>query len=313
MLIEGIPKPNQLDPKCQNDLRIVETTKSEALAKVHIFFRNTTPYTLHLDYIHCHLYHDHTLIGEGWISNTSANPKSRPGASANFKLQPFIRPTSKDSIISLATKYICGKKSEIEIRLHDKSIPSMPELSHILSRTFFLNVVLPKLSPDQTGNTILEANEPASDRSEKFISEEGKVGSPNCGLESPIIYGAEMHITSSKVQLTLFNPFNIPIHISRLSGRGMHNEHHLGDVDVPEDWEWIFEPGVQRMPPVPVKWSLLSFGLDPTKAISMAVDGLQRGGEVSVDVQGKADIRIGELEIGEMEVSVNGIATKVCV
>jgi hypothetical protein len=293
-------------------MRVVETTVSDARFNITIFFLNPTPYTLNIGYLHVHLFHDNILIGEGSISDITSKPNSRTEALADFKLQPFITPDSKDAVTSLVTKYICGKKAELEIRLHDKSIPSMPHLSHILSETFRVKLVIPKLSPDQSSDTILEANEPSSRRDQEFLHENENVGSPNDGLESPLIYGAEMFLTSSTVQLTLFNPLNVPLHISHITASASHNSEHLGDVDLPDGWSWHLEPGVQKTPKLSVRWSAISFAMNPRKGMSMLSEGWERSGEVSVDVCGRADVRIGELEMGQIEVNVPGIATKVC-
>ena len=90
----------------------------------------------------------------------------------------------------------------------------------------------------------------------------------------------------------------------------MHNESHIGDLAAPEDWSWTLEPGVQQTPKVPVSWSIISFGLDPMKGFSMIFDGWQRNGEVSVDVSAKATVKIGEMEMGEIETTIEGIATR---
>jgi LEA14-like dessication related protein len=306
VLIAGIPKPKQLDPHCQNDLRVVKTTPSSASFTVHIFVQNTTPYTLNVKLLHCHLFHDGILIGEGHIEDEIILPCDRTCALARVNLLPGITDQSKESIISLFNNYVCGKKSEIEIRLHEKTVPSMPHLSKILSQNYSVTVVLPKLSPDQSSEDLLEAYDPSDD----FVPQDGKIGSPNKGLESPLIYSAEMHIVSSTVRLTVFNPLNVPIYISKISGKAVHNESHIGDLAAPEDWSWTLEPGVQQTPKVPVSWSIISFGLDPMKGFSMIFDGWQRNGEVSVDVSIKATVKIGEMEMGEIETTIEGIATR---
>ena len=292
-------------------MQVVGTTKSDAHLNMTIFFQNPTPYTLNIGYLHVHLFHDNILIGEGSISNATSNPNSRTGVLADIKLQPFITADSKDAVTSLVTKYICGKKAELEICLHDGSIPSMPHLSHILGGTFRIKVVIPKLSPDLATDTILEANERSSRRDQDFLRENENVGSPNRGLESPLIYGVEMFLSSSTVQLTLFNPLNVALHISRVSASASHNSDHLGDVDLPEGWSWELEPGLQKTPLLLVRWSALSFAVNPRKGMSMLSEGWEKRGEVSVDVCGRVDVRLGELEMGQIEVNVPGIATTV--
>ena len=42
-------------------------------------------------------------------------------------------------------------------------------------------------------------------------------------------------------------------------------------------------------------------------------DGWKRKGEISVDVKGKASVKMGNLELGEMETEVTGIATKIMI
>lgn len=158
-------------------MKVVETTESDARFNMTIFFLNPTPYTLNIGYLHVHIFHDNILIREGSISDTTSKPNSRTGALTDIKLQPFITPDSKDAVTSLVTKYICGKKAGLEIRLQDKNIPSMPPLSHILGGTFRVKVVIPKLSPDQASDTILEANEASSQRDQKFLHENENVGS----------------------------------------------------------------------------------------------------------------------------------------
>ena len=305
-LMAGIPKPKQLDPHCQNDLTVVETSPSSASFTVHVFVQNTTPYTLNVEFLHCHLFHEGILIGEGYIEDEVVLPCDRTCALARVTLQPDITSQSKESIVSLINKYVCGKKSEVEIRLHEKTIPSMLHLSKILSRNYSVTVVLPKLSPDQSSEDVLEAYDPSED----YVPHDGKIGSPNKGVQSPLIYSAEMHIVTSTVQLTLFNPLNVPISISKISGKAMHNESHIGDMAAPEDWNWELEPGVQDTPKIPVTWSMISFGLDPMKGFSMIFDGWQRNGEVSVDVSAKATVKIGKMDMGEIETTIEGIATR---
>jgi hypothetical protein len=284
----------------------VETTLSSAAFTVHVFIHNTTPYTLNVELLHCHLFHEGTLIGEAYVANEIILPCDQTCVLARVILLPDITDKSKESVISLFNKYVCGKKSEIEIRLHEKSIPAMPHLSKILSRNYSVTVVLPKLSPDQNSDDVLEAYDP----SDNFVPHDGKIGSPNKGLESPLIYSAEMHILTSTVQLTLFNPLNIPIYISKISGGATHNESHIGDLAAPEGWNWTLEPGVQQTPKIPVSWSIISFGLDPMKGFSMIFDGWQRNGEVSVDVSAKATVKIWKMDMGEIETSIEGIATR---
>jgi hypothetical protein len=285
---------------------VVETTASSALFKIHIFVQNTIPYTLNVELLHCHLFHEGTLIGEGYIANEIISPCDRTCALARATILPDVTDKSKEAIISLFNKYVCGKKSEIEIRLHEKTLPAMPHLSKILGKNYSVTVVMPKLSPDQSSQDVLKAYNPSDD----FVPHGGKIGSPNKGLESPLIYSAEMHIATSTVQLTLFNPLNIPIYISKISGQATHNESHIGDLAAPEDWNWTFDPGVQQTPKIPVSWSIIDFGLDPMKGFSMIFDGWQRNGEVSVDVSSKATVKIGKMDMGEIEISVGGIATR---
>lgn len=304
MLIKGIPKPGQLDPKCQNDLRVIDTGPSFVIFALHIYIQNPTPYTLNIEYLHVHLCHDSILIGEASISDGIIHPTCQVRAFAKVTLN--LTPSSKPAIISMITKYICGKKADVEIRFHEKSIPLMPRLSKCLVGNFSINVTMPKLSPEIPMEQILEAYDP----DENFVPQHKNLGSPSQGLQSPVIYSAVIHILSSTVQLTLFNPLNIPLQISKISASANHNSKHIGDVNVSEDWTWNFEPGVQITPAIPVTWSILSFGLDPLKGFSLIFDGWQRGGEVSVDVVAKASVRMGNMEMGEIEVSINGIATK---
>jgi LEA14-like dessication related protein len=210
-------------------------------------------------------------------------------------------------MVNLLSYYICGKKAEVEIRLHEKSIPSMPHLSRILGGNFAFKVIMPRISPDQSSDKVLETNNPTDD----FVPDGGKVGSPSQGLESPVILAATINILSATVRLKLYNPLNVPICVSKVTAQAMHNSSHIGDLAAPDGWNWTLEPGVQETPDVPVTWSILSFGLDPMKGFSMIFDGWQRSGEVSVDVATKATVRMGEMELGEIETTINGIATKV--
>jgi hypothetical protein len=47
------------------------------------------------------------------------------------------------------------------------------------------------------------------------------------------------------------------------------------------------------------------------KYLSVLFDGWQRSGEVSVDVQAKASLKMDNLELGELETKISGIATKI--
>jgi hypothetical protein len=134
----------------------VETTLSSAAFTIHVFIHNTTPYTLNVELLHCHLFHEGILIGEAYVANEIILPCDQTCALARVILLPDVTDKSKESVISLFNKYVCGKKSEVEIRLHEKSIPAMPHLSKILSRNYSVTVVLPKLSPDQNSNDVLE-------------------------------------------------------------------------------------------------------------------------------------------------------------
>lgn len=183
----------------------------------------------------------------------------------------------------------------------------MPHLSKILGGNFSLDVILPRLSPDQTSDEILETNWPE----DGFVPEDGKVGSPSQGRESPVILSAAIYLISNTVQLKLFNPLNVPIYISDLSAKAFHDGKDIGDLAPPEDFHWTLEPGVHETPKVPVTWSMIGFGLDPIKGISMFFDGIQRRGEVSVDVTAKARVKMGEMELGEIKSSIHGIATSV--
>jgi LEA14-like dessication related protein len=294
-----------LDPKAQNDLHVVETGTSHAKFTIHILFQNPTPYTLHVEYLHVHIYYDDTQIGEGWISDGEIEPRKQARALANITLH--LTEQSKKAMISLLSHYICGKKAEVEIRLHEKSIPSMPHLSKILGGNFAVKVIMPRLFPDQSSDKVLETNNPT----EKFVPEDGKVGSPDQGLESPVILAATMNVLFATIRLKLFNPLNVPIHVSKMTAQATHNTSHIGDLAAPDGWNWTLEPGVQETPDIPVTWSILSFGLDPMKGFSMLFDGWQRSGEVSVDVTAKATVQMGEMKLGEIETSIHGIATKV--
>jgi LEA14-like dessication related protein len=216
-----------------------------------------------------------------------------------------ITPEAKKAIVELLTYYVSGKKSKVEIRLHEKSIPSMPHLSKILSTTFAIEIILPRLSPDQKHDEILETNWPEDD----FVPKDGKVGSPSQGCESPVILSATLQILSNTLQIKLFNPLDVPIHVSNLSATAFHNDKHIGDLAAPDDFQWTLDPGVQETPKIPVTWSILEFGLDPLRGVSMIFDGVQRRGEVSVDVTAKATVKMGETELGEIETSIKGIAT----
>lgn len=295
-----------MDPKCQNDVRVTRTSPTDAEFSLHIYVNNTTPYTLNIDYIHVHLFHEDVLIGEAWISNCPVKPQRQVRCLANAILSPNITSDSKKSIISLINKYCCGKKAVIDIRLHSKSIPSMPHLSRILGGQYGISIIMPKITPETDSNAVLEAYDPP----DHFVPENGKVENPNSGCQSPIIYSADMCILSSTTQLTLFNPLNIPIFVSKLEATASHNGKHIGDIAAPEDWNWTFEPGMQVTPKIPVTWSILEFGKDPGKGFSMLFDGWKRSGEVSVDVVAKANVKLGDLELGMVEASIDGIATQ---
>jgi len=159
--------------------------------------------------------------------------------------------------------------------------------------------------PDQSHDQILETNWPEDD----FVPQDGKVGSPSRGCESPVILSATIQLLSNTLQVKLFNPLDVPIHVSQLSAQAFHNGKHIGDLAAPDDFEWKLNPGVQKSPKIPVSWSVLDFGLDPMKAFSMIFDGVQRGGEVSVDVTAKANVKMDQMELGEIESSIQGIAT----
>ena len=255
--------------------------------------------------MHVHIYYEDIRIGEAYISNGELNPHEQAKALATITLH--LTSESKKAIINLITYYIAGKKTQIELRLHEQSIPSMPHLSKIMGGNFSLQVILPRLAPDQTPDQILETNWPE----DEFVPEDGKVGSPSQGRESPVILSATIYLISSTVQLKLFNPLDAPIYISQLVAQAFHNGKHIGDLAAPEDFHWTFEPGVQVTPKIPVTWSMLSFGLDPMKGISMIFDGIQRAGEVTVDVTAKVNVKLGEMELGEIESSVKGIATSI--
>ena len=168
----------------------------------------------------------------------------------------------------------------------------------------------PNRVPIRSMIQILEANEPAPDRDQEFIFQHGKVSSPKQLPPISRVCGVEMHLACSKVQLTLLNLSNARFHISKVSAKATHNDKRLGDVDLSGDWNWTFELGLQKPPLVPVKWSMLSFGSNPIKGISMVFDGSRRRGALSVDVVGEADVSLGELDVDTMEVRVNGGATK---
>lgn len=286
---------------------MVETGLSHAVLTLHILIRNPTPYTLHIEYLHVHIYHEDVQIGEGYVTDATLPPNSRVHAKTRATFLPHATDQSKKSVESFMSSYVCGKKTILEIRLHKESIPSMPHLSNILGESYAVRVTVPQLSPNQDPDKILETNS----SEEKFIPEDGQVGSTSRGIESPIIISATMNIVSSTAQLKLYNPLNVPIHVSKLSSQAMHNNSHIGDLAVSDDFTWTLEPGVQDTSHLPVKWSLMGFGLDPMKGFSMIFDGWQRGGEVSVDVKVKASVKMGNLELGEMETQVSGIVTKI--
>ena len=120
-----------------------------------------------------------------------------------------------------------------------------------------------------------------------------------------------MNIVSSTVQIEAFNPVNVWIFVSKVTATATHNGSHIGDLATPDDFHWTFEPGVQKTPLLPVTWSMLSFVLDPMKGINMLFDGWQRSGEVSVDVTAKATVKLGNMELGVIETTIEGLATKI--
>jgi LEA14-like dessication related protein len=288
---------------------VLETNPTHAIMTIHILLQNPTPYTLHVEYLHVHLYHDDVMIGEAYVTDTTMLPGSRSRALTKATFLPHANNESKASVATFMKGYASGKKTVLEIRLHEKSIPSMPHLSKILAGSFAVKVAIPRLSPDDASNKILETNRPSED----FVPEDGELGSPSRGLESPIILSATMNILSSTVQLKIFNPLNVSLHVSNITAEASHNGSHIGDLNVPDDFHWTLEPGVQSTPKLHVTWSAISFGLDPKKSLNIVFDGWKRKGEISVDVKGKASVKMGNLELGEMETEVTGIATKIMI
>jgi hypothetical protein len=160
---------------------------------IHILVQNPTPYTLYVD---VHLHHDDVMIGEAYVTDTTMLPGSRSRALTKAIFLSHANNESKASVATFMKGYASGKKTILEIRLHEKSISSMAHLSKILTGNFAVKVAIPRLSPDDASNKFLETNRPSED----FVPEDGQLGSPSRGLESPIIHSAIMNILSSTVQ-----------------------------------------------------------------------------------------------------------------
>lgn len=240
-------------------LQIVDTTRSSLSLEALVNITNPTPYSAHVPFVSLHVESNGTTIGEVFARNINIKPGNNTDLAVSARWSPSIG--GEEGVRrgrDLLSGYISGYSTNVTLRTHSETIPSLPRLGEALARLNF-TLPAPRLRfPDQDGD---------DDESPRFIRD------------------ATFHIFSSTATFTLVSPLlHNTIFIDKVNATALYNHTEpIGRIQY--SFPFAVSPGVSVTPRLPVEWSMDSVGYDKLREAL--------GGRLKLDGKGEVSVRLG--------------------
>ncbi|CAH2447189.1 Hypothetical protein PP7435_CHR1-1312 [Komagataella phaffii CBS 7435] len=246
------------------NIDVISTTKDSILLLVDADILNPFASGFNLVNIDLDLqlaYNESTLGHLSLFENIESSGSSWFSASALFDIDPNRYtidniPSSDVSPIEkleqLVSGYLSGEETLVTIEGHDRSIPTSPLLSQVLKN---LSVTLPI---------------------PQIVYEEHKILSSNPDYQSGFILDSTMHLMSSEIEFTVYNPIsNSEAFVLIQNAKASYEGTVLGYIG--REQSLIIPPGVSTTPRIPIRYATSGIGAD---ILRKAVNG-----ELKVDAQ----------------------------
>ncbi|KAK6499204.1 hypothetical protein TWF506_003832 [Arthrobotrys conoides] len=229
-----------------------------------VTFTNPTNYTATIPYLNILFTKNGTILGNGTLVNATIGLGENQVAVEAFWAPADGGETARAKGMALLGEYVSGENSTITVRVHEKSLPSLPTLSKALEfLEFKLSLPPPPLDSLPNPPDADPANPP------RFVQ------------------SATLHVLGSTGSFELRNPFQRnTIFISNISGVATHNGTALGMLDY--GYQIAIPPGLSETPKLPVQWTLRGVGYDILVKAA--------GGILKIDAKAECNVRIGRWE-----------------
>ncbi|ANZ77053.1 BA75_04065T0 [Komagataella pastoris] len=246
------------------NINVISTTKDSILLLVDADILN--PFASGFNLVNVDLdlqiaYNESTLGHLSLFENIESLGSSWFSASALFDIDPNrytidnipssdISPIEK--LEQLVSGYLSGEETLVTIEGHDRSIPTSPLLSQVLKN---LSVTLPI---------------------PQIVYDEHKILSSNPDYQSGFILDSTMHLMSSEIEFTVYNPIsNSEAFVLIENAKASYEGTVLGYIG--REQSLIIPPGVSTTPRIPIRYATSGIGAD---ILRKAMNG-----ELKVDAQ----------------------------
>ncbi|KAK6351715.1 hypothetical protein TWF718_004862 [Orbilia javanica] len=254
---------DDINPK-PKDIMIFSSTKNSVRMGAKVTFTNPTNYTAIIPYLNILFTKNGTILGNGTLVNAAIGKGENQVTVEAFWAPADGGEEARTMGMALLGEYVSGGNSTITIRAHERSIPSLPDLSKALeSLEFTLPLPPPPLSSSPSPPGVDPTDPP------RFVQ------------------SATLHVLGSTGSFELRNPFQKDtIFISDINGVATYNGTVLGTLDY--EYQIAIPPGLSETPKLPVQWTLKGVGYDILMKAA--------GGVLRIDAKAECNVRIGQWE-----------------
>ncbi|KAL2185362.1 hypothetical protein L209DRAFT_733240 [Thermothelomyces heterothallicus CBS 203.75] len=248
-------------------IQIIDTTSSSLSLQALVNVTNPTPYSAHVPFVSLFVESNGTTIGEAFARNINIKPGNNTNLTISARWSPSMG--GEEGVRhgrDFLSRYISGYSTNVTLRTHRGTIPSLPQLGEALARLSF-TLPAPRLrfpgqdSDDDDGDDEDEGEQP------RFIRD------------------ATFHILSSTATFTLVSPLlHNAIFIDSVNATALYNHtERIGRIEY--FLPFAVPPGVSVTPRLPVEWSMDSVGYDKVREAL--------GGRLKLDGEAEVSVRLG--------------------
>ncbi|EPS37057.1 hypothetical protein H072_9344 [Dactylellina haptotyla CBS 200.50] len=260
-----------------NEITIISSTRTSVKLGANITFNNPTNYTANIPYINIAFMKNDTLLGNGTARDISVTLGRNNAIFEAFWAPAEGGDAAWDVGAVLLGDYVSGKNTTITVKLHGKSLPTLPDISKALSALKF-EIPLPRIPQSRDPDSPDEPTDP-----------------------SRFVQSATLHLASSTGTFVLNNPLKKDtIFMTNLTGFASHEGVVLGTLNY--TYQFAIPPGISETPKLPVDWTLNGVGYDILKKAI--------GGILKIDAKAQSSIKLGQWE-DRLSFEGNGIGAHV--
>ncbi|KAK4248662.1 RAVE protein 1 C terminal-domain-containing protein [Corynascus novoguineensis] len=253
-------------------VQITHTTPISLSFQAVVNITNPTPYSARIPFASIYVESNGTTIGEAFARNIYVKPGNNTDLSVSAIWNPSMGGEKGVEIgRDFLSRYASGYSTNVTLRTHRGTIPTLPELGEALSR---LNFTLPAPRirfPGQNGD--------GNDNGDGGDEDEDGNDKPR------FIREATFHIFSSTATFTLASPLlQETIYIDFINATALYNHTEpIGRIEY--SLPFAVPPGLSVTPRLPVEWSMDSVGYDKVREAL--------GGTLKLDGRAAVGLRLG--------------------